>query len=77
MVTAAAVDDVDDAKAPADDEGAPEQALDLLGRGVGGDVKVLGPQPHQQVAHRTAHHIGLETGLLQGANHLDRPVVDQ
>ena len=45
VLAAAAEDDVDDAKPPADDERAPEQRLDLLGRRVGGDVEVLGPRP--------------------------------
>ena len=43
VVTAAAEDHMHDAKASADDEGAAEQALHLLGRGVGGDVEVLRP----------------------------------
>ena len=65
VLAAAAVHHVHDAKAPADDEGAAEQALDLLGRGVGGDVEVLGPQADQQVAHRAADDVGLVAGLLQ------------
>ena len=52
MLTPAAIDHVHDAKAPANDEGATKQALDLLGRGVGGHVKVLRAQADQQVAHR-------------------------
>ena len=77
MVATAAVDHVHDAEAPADDEGAAEQPLHLLGRGIGGHVEVLRPQAHQQVAHRATHHIGLEAGALQGAHHIDGPVVDQ
>ncbi len=49
----------------ADDEGAPEQALDLFRRGVGRDVEILGLDPEQQVAHRAADHEGLEAGILQ------------
>jgi hypothetical protein len=45
VLAPAAVHHVHDAEAPADDEGAAEQALDLLRRGVGGHVEVLGPQP--------------------------------
>ena len=41
VLAAAAEDHVHEAEAPADDEGAAEQRLDLLGRGVGGDVEVL------------------------------------
>ena len=77
VVAATAMDHVHDAEAPADDEGPPEQALDLLGRGIGGHVEVLGPQAHQQVAHRAAHHIGPKAGLLQGAHHLDGALVHQ
>ena len=68
---------VHDAKAPADDESAPEQSLDLLRRGIGGYVEILGAQPDQQVAHRATHHIGFETGLLQRAHHVERALVDQ
>ena len=77
VLAAAAEHDVHDAKAPADDEGTPEQALDLLGRGVGGDVEVLGAQPQQQVAHGAPDHIGLVACVLEGAAHLDGPLVDQ
>ena len=62
VVAAAAEHHVHDAKAPADDEGAPEQRLHLLGRGVGGDVEVLRPQADQQVAHRAADDVGLVAG---------------
>ena len=56
---------VHDLEAAADDEGAPEQALDLFRRGVGGDVEVLGLDAQQQVAHRAADQEGLEAGFLQ------------
>ena len=77
MLAAAAVDDVHDAKAPADDEGAAEQRLHLFGRGVGGNVEVLGAQADQQVAHRTADDIGLITGILERVHHIHGAVVDQ
>ena len=77
MIPAAPVDDVHDAKAPSDDEGPPKQRLHLLGRGVGGHVEVLGPPAHQEVAHRTAHHIGFEAGILQCGHDIDRTFVDQ
>ncbi len=62
----AAIHDVHDAKASADDESALEQRFDLLGRGIGGDVEVFGLEAQQQVAHRAADDVGLETRLLQG-----------
>ncbi len=77
VLAPAAVDHVHDAKAPADDEGAPEQTLDLLGRGAGGDVEVLGPQAQQQVAHAAADEVGLEAGLLERVHHVQRALVHQ
>jgi hypothetical protein len=72
---------VHDLEAAADDEGAPEQALDLLRRGVGGDVEVLRLHAQQQVAHRAADDKGLEAGFLQGLRDADRvrstPVSDR
>ena len=72
-----AIDHVHDAKTPPDDESAAKQAFDLLGRGVGGHVKVFGAQAKQQVAHGATHDIGHKTGLLQGAHHVDGAVVHQ
>ena len=66
-----------DAKAPPDDESTAKQAFDLLGRGVGRHIKIFGAQAQQQVAHRTAHHISLEPGLLQGAGDVDGALVHQ
>jgi hypothetical protein len=63
---------VHDLEALADDEGAPEQALDLLRRGVGGDVEVLRLHAQQQVAHRAADDKRLEAGFLQGAGDAHR-----
>jgi len=77
VFAAPAVDHVDDAKAPPDDEGAAEQALDLLGRGVGGHVEVFGAQADQQVAHGAADDVGLEAGVLQGRADLDGALVHQ
>lgn len=77
VLAAAAVHHVHDAKAPPDDEGAPEERLDLLGRGVGGHVEVLGAQPQQQVAHRAAHHVGLVAGLLERGDDVPGTFVDQ
>jgi hypothetical protein len=77
VLAAPAVHHVHDAKAPPDDEGAAKQRLDLLGRGVGGHVEVLGAQAQQQVAHRAAHHVGLVARLLQRRDHVFRAFVDQ
>ena len=57
---------VHEAEAAADDVRATEQALDLLGRGIGRDVEVLRLDVQQQVAHRAADDEGLEAGVLQG-----------
>jgi hypothetical protein len=77
VLAAAAVHHVHDAKTPPDDEGATKQALDLLGRGVGGHVKILRPQAHQQVAHGATHDVGLVARLLERAHHVGGPFVDQ
>ena len=70
-------DHVHDAKAPPDDEGAPEQRLDLLGRGVGGHVKVFGAQAQQQVAHGAADDVGLVPRVFERADHADGAAIDQ
>ena len=54
-----------DLEAAADDARAAEQAAHLIGRGVGGDVVVLGLDAGDQVAHRAADDVGLEAALLQ------------
>jgi len=77
MLPAAAVDHVHDAEASADDEGTPELVLDLLGRGVGGHVEVLGATAQQQVAHGAAHDVGLEAGIGQSLDDLDAAFVEQ
>ncbi len=63
---------VHDLEAPADDEGAPEQFFHLFGRGIGGDVEVLGFDAQQQVAHGAADDEGLVAGFLQRLRHADR-----
>src|SRR5690606_21564248 len=73
----AAVDHVHDAKTPPDDEGAAKQGFDLLGRGVGGHIEILGAQAQQQVAHGAADDVGLEAGILQGLDHLAGALVHQ
>ncbi len=61
-----------DLEAPADDEGAAKQALDLFGRGIGGDVKIFWLHAQQQVAYRTADDKRLEAIFLQGLGDADR-----
>ena len=64
--------DVHQAEAPADDVGPAEERLDLLRRGVGRDVEVLGREAQEEIADRAAHHEGLESRLLQLFGHLAR-----
>ena len=54
-----------DLKAFANQPRAPEQLYYFLGRCVGGDVKILGLEVGDCVAHPAADDIGLEAGLLQ------------
>ena len=68
---------VHQAEAPADDEGPPEQGLDLLRRGVGGHVEVLGAHADDEVAHRTAHDVGLVACVLERAHHARRVGIDE
>ena len=77
VLAATAEHHVHDPEAPADDEGAPEQALDLLGRRAGGHVEILGAQAHQQVAHGTAHDVRLEDGLLERVHDVLRALVHE
>src|SRR5690606_23180442 len=49
-----------------------EQGLELLGRGIGGHVEVLGLQARQQVAHRAPHQMGLVPALAQPVQHAQR-----
>ena len=58
-------------EAAADDAGAAEQRADLLGRGVGGHVEVLGFQPDDQVAHGAADDIRVIAVLAQHLADLD------
>ena len=64
---------VHQAEAPADDERAAEERLDLLRARVGGDVEVLRLDAEQQVAHRAADDVGVEAGLAQHARTPWRP----
>jgi hypothetical protein len=60
---------VHEPEAAADDDRAPEVRLDLLGRGIGGDVEVLRRHADQQVAHGAADEVGMMPGLLQRLAH--------
>ena len=51
--------DEDNAEVRADGEGLGEEGDDLIGRGGGGDVEVLGREAQQQVAHASAGEEGL------------------
>ena len=77
MLAPAPEDHMHDAEAPSNDEGAPEEGLDLFRRGIGGDVKILGAQPQQQVAHRATHDVSLVTSTLEGVHHVQRAAVNQ
>ena len=45
---------------------------DLLGRGAGGNVEILGLYADQQVAHAAADQVGLVAGFLQTVHHAHR-----
>jgi Asp-tRNA(Asn)/Glu-tRNA(Gln) amidotransferase A subunit family amidase len=72
----AAVHDVRQAEAPADQPAIAEQRLDLLGRGVGGDVEVLRMPADQQVAHGAADEEGAEAAFAQAIEHAQRVGAD-
>src|SRR5690606_30908216 len=65
----AAEHDVREAEAAADQAAVAEQLLDLFGRGVGGDVEILGRQAGQQAAHGAADQAGAMAGLVQAVEH--------
>ena len=77
MLAPTPVHHMHDAKAPADDEGAPEKRFDFFRRGGGGHVEILGPQAQQQVAHRAADDIGLMAGAFERLHHIRGASVHQ
>ena len=77
MLSASAIDDMNNPKAPTNDEGTAKQPLDLFWRGIGGYIKVFGSQPDQQVTHGTADDISLKTSLFQGVYHVPGALVHQ
>ena len=64
------------AEAAADQSTVGEELLDLLRRGIGGDVEVFGRPAKQQIAHTAADQIGLVAGLVQAIEHLQGVVTD-
>ena len=62
--------DVDQAKAPADDSRVPEQPPHFLRPRVGDDVVVLRPPVEHQVAHAATHQAGVPAALAEPAQDL-------
>ena len=58
------------AKTPADQTTAREHVLNLLGRGAGGHVEILGRLAQQKVADTAADDVGLVPCILQIFHHL-------
>ena len=65
----AAIHDMGQAEAAADQPAVAEQRLDLLRRGVGGHVVILRRTADQQVAHGAAYQVATEAGLAQAVEH--------
>ncbi|MNV16331.1 hypothetical protein D3C71_1070870 [compost metagenome] len=61
--------DMGQAEPAADQAAVAEQRLDLLGRGIGGHVEVLGVAADQQVAHGASHQVAGEPGITQPVQH--------
>ena len=59
-------------EAPADEEAVAEEPADLAWLGVGAHVEILRLAAQQQVADAAADEIGLEPGLVQAVEHLQR-----
>jgi len=53
------------AETPAHQAAVAKQRFERFGMGVGGDIKILGLPPQQQIAHATPHQVGLKTGAFQ------------
>ena len=71
-----AEEDVRQAEAAADDAAVAKQPPDLVGRGAGGDVEVLGLAAEQQVAHAAADQVGGVIEAAQPQDHLGGVGVD-
>jgi len=63
-------------KPPTDQTAIAEQRLDLIGRGVGGHVKVLGLAAQRQIAYAAAHQVGAIPGVFQPIENAQRLVTD-
>ena len=72
----AAEENVDQAKAPADQARVAEQLADLLGMGRSGDVEILGLAREHQVTHAAADQVGLVAGAGQAIEDLEDVGVD-
>ena len=59
-------------EATANDPRIAEFGTDLLGRGAGGDVEILGRDAQQHVTHATTDQISLVTGTLQAFDNIHR-----
>ena len=60
--------DMDEAKAPPDDEGASKEWLDLFRCRVGSDVEILGRDSEEEIADGAADDERLEAFVLQAAS---------
>jgi len=52
-------------EALANDPGVSEKFLDLRGEGVGDEIEILGIPALHEIAHGTAHDVGLMAGTLE------------
>ena len=68
---------MNNAKAPANDEGTAKQIFDFFGGCIRGYVKIFRAQPEQQITHRAAHDIGHKASVLQRSYDVHGPVIDQ
>jgi len=67
------VHDVDDLEPSANDARAAKKRPNFLGRGIGGDIVILGQVSDQQVADCAADDVSLVTVILEHSADLDRP----
>ena len=77
MLAATAINDVNNAKTPANDERTAKQLLDLLRGCVGSNVKIFRTQTNQQIAHRTTDDVAGKTSVFEGVDDIHGVVVDQ
>ena len=65
-----------DAEAAANNARGAEQGFGLFGRGVGGNVEILGLEPQEDVPDAASHDIGLVTGIVERIQHLEAAGAD-